>query len=59
MMEIKKAVIKNPMLKRAVIMASDVEFLDDSELRRYVAALYDAMLWGQKINRENRKLKER
>ena len=42
--------------EKAKELTSQVDFLDREEKKSYYAALISAMMWGKKIDRENRKL---
>ena len=44
-------------MSKAVEMANTVDFLNEEEFKQYVLAVYNAMMWGERIGRENRKLK--
>ena len=44
-------------MSKAVEMVNTVDFLNEEEFKQYVLAVYNAMMWGERIDRENRKLK--
>jgi len=41
--------MKNKLYTKAIIAALNVDFIEtQAEFNRYVAALYNAMIWGEK-----------
>ena len=56
-MMIPKGCDQTSMLK-AVEMANRVDFLNNEEFTMYACVVYNATMWGKKIDIENKKLKE-